>query len=376
VLLYGRSGTGKSSLCQSVAQKLSIRLSSRYTKTKMIQLKTATLLSKYFSESAKIVDDICTTLAGLCIDEPTEFNCVLIDEVESLTMSRQRGCQNGESQDTLRAANALLTGLDRLKAFPNIIFLCTSNMPELMDSAFLNRCSLQIAIEPPTMASRYAIIRGELQRLVDIGIISYSGQIPVLLEASQESNAGIDGPGTRLLNIVKHIGRIVAASPDRRENSARFLSQFPQEAIELYLREECCSLQMAYLFMERFLKINDIQLPAVDGFHNGTLACKEDDAYTNDRAKSSSIAMMVVWTKNCTGKRTIRLSAEGDEEQVFDDLSTYLQGRHKKAKLSHSEQTNSPTSDTHDEFGSTQKKSNDDAIEIQSNSPAGVVHPE
>jgi hypothetical protein len=314
----------------------------------MIQIKTATLLSKYFSESAKIVDDICTTLARLCIEEPDEFNCVLIDEIESLTMSRQRGCLSGESQDTLRATNALLTGLDRLRAFPNILFLCTSNMPELMDSAFLNRCSLQIAIEPPTMESRYAIIRGELQRLIHINIINHSEQIPVLADAMQESSAGIDGPGSRLLNMVKYIGKIVAASPDGRENSARFLCQFPQEAIELYLRHECCSLQMAYSFMERFLEMNnDIQLPTLDGLCDNTFACKEDDVYTEDGCANSSIAITIVRDQDSNGKRTIRLSAEGDEDQLFDDLSTYLQGRHKKAKSTRNELIKISTCDTY-----------------------------
>lgn len=55
ILLYGPPGTGKTSLCQGLAQKISIRLNSTYKETELIQIKTAAMLSKYYSESAKQV---------------------------------------------------------------------------------------------------------------------------------------------------------------------------------------------------------------------------------------------------------------------------------------------------------------------------------
>ena len=58
ILLYGPPGTGKTSLCQGLAQKISIRLNSTYKKTELIQIKTAALMSKYYSESAKQVGRI------------------------------------------------------------------------------------------------------------------------------------------------------------------------------------------------------------------------------------------------------------------------------------------------------------------------------
>lgn len=50
ILLYGAPGTGKTSLCQGLAQKIAIRMVSKYEQTKLIQIKTATLLSKFYSE--------------------------------------------------------------------------------------------------------------------------------------------------------------------------------------------------------------------------------------------------------------------------------------------------------------------------------------
>lgn len=110
ILLYGPPGTGKSSLCQGLAQKIAIRLRSKYDSTTLVQINTATLLSKYYSESAKHVDEIFNKVAHMCQEEPNSFTCVLIDEVESIASAREFSTSGGESHDSLRATNALLTG--------------------------------------------------------------------------------------------------------------------------------------------------------------------------------------------------------------------------------------------------------------------------
>lgn len=110
ILLHGPPGTGKTSLCQGLAQKIAIRLRSQYDNTTLIQINTSTLLSKYYSESAKQVDEIFTMIAHMCQEEPHTFTCVLIDEVESIASSREYSTDGGESHDSLRATNALLTG--------------------------------------------------------------------------------------------------------------------------------------------------------------------------------------------------------------------------------------------------------------------------
>lgn len=146
VLFFGPPGTGKTSLCQGLAQKVSVRLSSAYTQTKLVEVGAATLLSKYFSESAKMVDEIFRSLARLCATKSECFYFVLIDEVESIAMSREGNQQRGEPQDSLRATNALLTGFDRLKSFPNVLVLCTSNMISSIDAAFLSRVCFQLIL--------------------------------------------------------------------------------------------------------------------------------------------------------------------------------------------------------------------------------------
>ena len=49
------SGTGKTSLCRALAQKLSIQLSDRFTYGYLVEINSHSLFSKWFSESGKLV---------------------------------------------------------------------------------------------------------------------------------------------------------------------------------------------------------------------------------------------------------------------------------------------------------------------------------
>lgn len=101
VLLHGPPGSGKTSLCRALAQKLSIRLSKKFSRCKLIEINSHSLFSKYFSESGKLVSKMFDEIFHMLADREL-FAVVLIDEVETLTASRKAAAAGNEPTDGLR----------------------------------------------------------------------------------------------------------------------------------------------------------------------------------------------------------------------------------------------------------------------------------
>jgi SpoVK/Ycf46/Vps4 family AAA+-type ATPase len=197
MLLYGPPGTGKTSLCKALAQKLSIRLASRYPQTLLVEINAHSLFSKWFSESGKLVMRLFKKIHDL-VDDPDTFVCILIgmhlmeyffggsffilDEVESLTAARQAALSNSEPSDSIRVVNAILTQLDLLKTRKNVLIMTTSNITEAIDLAFLDRVDIKQFIGPPSHAARLKILCdciGELHRvgLLDCPLVRISSSL-------------------------------------------------------------------------------------------------------------------------------------------------------------------------------------------------------
>jgi len=165
VLLHGPPGTGKTTFCKALAQKLSIRLRSFYKRSRFLEVNSHSLFSKWFSESGKLVQKLFEKIKDEIEDDKELFYVVLIDEVESVASSRSHG--GSDPQDAVRAGNAVLTQLDRLKRYPNVLILTTSNLTHMIDSAFSSRVDLTMYIGPPNLEARYEIIRSQIQELID-----------------------------------------------------------------------------------------------------------------------------------------------------------------------------------------------------------------
>lgn len=121
-------------------------------------------------------------------EEEDSFVCVFVDEIETLAARRERALSSKEPFDAVRAVNALLTGLDRLKHHHNVIVICTSNLvtalvsvsskalsrdllKSVQDQAFLDRVDIKQFVPHLSNKTIYGIYKECLEELSWRGII-------------------------------------------------------------------------------------------------------------------------------------------------------------------------------------------------------------
>jgi SpoVK/Ycf46/Vps4 family AAA+-type ATPase len=71
----------------------------------------------------------------------------------------------------MQAVTALVTSLDHLHSFPNVLLLATNNLTLSVDVAFLDCANLRVFVGLPILDARYEILKGCLMELVHVGIV-------------------------------------------------------------------------------------------------------------------------------------------------------------------------------------------------------------
>lgn len=122
ILLYGPPGTGKTLLAKAVANEI---------QANMLVVKGPELLSKWFSESARMIRELFRRARQLapCI--------IFFDEIDALASKRGGAFSAHSSGERDRVINQLLASLDGVEIMKDVIVIGATNRPEDIDPALL-----------------------------------------------------------------------------------------------------------------------------------------------------------------------------------------------------------------------------------------------
>lgn len=199
VLLSGPPGTGKSTLCQGLAQKVALALAPRGATT-FVEIDPHAFPSDMLGEGPRAVQRLLSdTLPELAARRP--HTVVLVDEIEALAVRRSSASFETNPVDVHRATDALLSGLDTLrKTSPQVLVLGTTNFSAAVDEAFLDRADLVLRLGLPDRDTVAQILRQAIGEcaMVFPGMNSLVGDEELVSDLAKRC-VGLDGRRIRKL---------------------------------------------------------------------------------------------------------------------------------------------------------------------------------
>jgi hypothetical protein len=105
-LFSGPPGSGKTSLAQALAQRLSIRISDIFPNSTLVQVDGSGVFSHMYGGTAKEISSLFTKIGQLaCGDsDDTRLVVVLVDEIDKLVPCRKSVGKKNEPLDTMRVS--------------------------------------------------------------------------------------------------------------------------------------------------------------------------------------------------------------------------------------------------------------------------------
>jgi AAA+ superfamily predicted ATPase len=223
ILLMGAPGTGKTTLSRGLANQVAKQLPG--TKTTYIEIDPHALTSSALGRSQQAVAKLFEqTIPELAMDGVA---IVLLDELETLAVSRHQLSLEANPIDVHRATDAALAGMDRLtRDHRNVLLIGTTNFPKALDRAVISRADYIEEIGLPTEAACREIILDSLKAVGTVwkGLRALEADIIRLAKAAE----GLDGRRIRKQIFVAMASDVETAKDPGKLTAKQIESAFRQ----------------------------------------------------------------------------------------------------------------------------------------------------
>ena len=148
ILIYGKSGTGKTLLAQALAHESGVNF---------INVQAANVLSKYLGESERALKDIFR------VAKQAAPSIIYFDEIEALFPDRKAGTSSMFGATESRITAQFMAEMRGIEELTGVTVLATTNRPEMLDEGILASGIFEVKMELP-MPDKKA--REEIFRIV------------------------------------------------------------------------------------------------------------------------------------------------------------------------------------------------------------------